>query len=483
MTTKTVNMMTKYIYNTSSSLKIPSDCDEQIKSTNILINTQKINVYATMIIIIVGLFGNSLAVFVFIQKRFRIHSSSIYLLCLAISDGLFLLMHFFEDTLRTYIDIYLNGDHSNVDPLCFTIANSIRSFRHSSAMVNKDSLLRLINITDRFDFSCSLVNYFRYFLRFLSAYIIVVFTIQRAIAIHFPFHFQAKFESNLIAWLIIIFVTLIGGISNMWVPFLFKPRELFLDKTYSIKYCDIQKDYKSSYFVITISYIVITMLIPIVIIFLCNFLIIFFLIKAKEQRQSMLNGNLMNRKKILKNSFNKNEEICLLNSNQVLKSNNSNLNNSAETNFNMNSTPIINHNLTTSIIITKSNSNNNTTDTGTTSTPTTTYNNNNNILNMNSNSIKKNSIGNDSNKITKMLILMSFSYAILNLPYFISWCLFFYNIAFGKIGLIGSNYLFSALNICEIFYIMNYGIHFFIYCASGKKFRSQLKDTFQLLRS
>lgn len=474
MTTKTIDMMTKYIYITNaSSLKIPSDCEEQIRSTNILINTQKINVYATMIIIIVGLFGNSLAVFVFIQKRFRIHSSSIYLLCLAVSDGLFLLMHFFEDTLRTYIDIYLNGDHSNVDPLCFTLANSIRSFRQSSAIVNKDSLLRLINITDRFDFTCSLVNYFRYFLRFLSAYIIVVFTIQRAIAIHFPFHFQAKFESNLIAWLIIIFVTLIGGVSNMWVPFLFKPRELFLDKFYSIKYCDIQKDYKSSYFVITISYIVITMLIPIVIIFLCNFLIIFFLIKAKEKRQSMLSGNLMNHKtqKSIKSSFNKNEEICLLNANQALQSN---LNEKATNNFIGRSS--FNTNLTTDQLqISNSNI------TTTTSIINNTSNNN-NLINLNNSSAKKPSIGNDSNKITKMLILMSFSYAILNLPYFISWCLFFYNIAFGKIGLIGSNYLFSALNICEIFYIMNYGIHFFIYCASGKKFRSHLKDTFQFLR-
>jgi hypothetical protein len=342
--------------------------------------------------------------------------------------NLTLFKHFFEDTLRTYIDIYLNGDHSNVDALCYTTAN-INNMRQSH--VNKESLLRLINITDRFDFTCSLVNYFRYFLRFLSAYIIVVFTIQRAIAIYFPLFQRSKLESGLFAWVTVILITSIGAVSNIWVPFLFKPRELFLDKTFSIKYCDVQKEFKSSYFIITISYIVITMLIPILIIFVCNFLIIFTLIRAKKQRQSMLNGGSIEIEikstKVEADKPTLIEETSLLNVNKPVQSaKNGSMKKSVKG--------------------------------------------------------KRTNTGDDSNKITKMLILMSFSYAILNLPYFISWCLFFYNIAFGRVGLIGSNYLFSALNICEIFYISNYGIHFFIYCASGKKFRSHLRDSIQCLK-
>jgi hypothetical protein len=84
----------------------------------------------------------------------------------------------------------------------------------------------------------------------------------------------------------------------------------------------------------------------------------------------------------------------------------------------------------------------------------------------------------ESNKITRMLLLMSLSYAILNLPYFISWSIFFYNMAFQSLTKAQRFYLFSALNICEIFYILNYAIHFFIYCASGKRFRTQLRDSF-----
>lgn len=83
-----------------------------------------------------------------------------------------------------------------------------------------------------------------------------------------------------------------------------------------------------------------------------------------------------------------------------------------------------------------------------------------------------------NNKITRMLLLMSFSYAVLNLPYFISWCMFFYHIGFQSASNTLKYYLFSAINLSEIFYVLNYGVHFFIYCASGKKFRQLLRSAF-----
>lgn len=84
-----------------------------------------------------------------------------------------------------------------------------------------------------------------------------------------------------------------------------------------------------------------------------------------------------------------------------------------------------------------------------------------------------------NHKITRMLLLMSFSYAILNLPYFISWCIFFYRVSVNpKLTRATKYYVFSAINLCEIFYVLNYGVHFFIYCASGKKFREQLRSAF-----
>ena len=423
-------------------------CYEQINSSNFLVNTKIINIYLTIIIIVIGLFGNGLAVFVFAQKRFRLHSSSVYLLCLAISDGLFLLMHFFEDTIRTYIDVYLNGETNSLDPICLSIKNQ-DLFLHStstpstSPLDNKTSLLRAFNITDRFVLMCRLVNYFRYFLRFISAYIIVAFTIQRTIAIYSPF-LQTKFESIRIAWIIIAAIALIGGLLNVWVPFLFKPRSLESD----LQYCDVEQEFSSAYFKITISYVVLTMLIPIIVIFLCNTLIIFFILKASKERESMANTKLTSKPKVSKlsgvelNSMNKSaidvpEESTLLPKSQMSSSQ---LRLSISTPANTKG-----FNRLSSAILTKPSH------------------------------MKKSS---ESNKITRMLLLMSLSYAILNLPYFISWSIFFYNMAFQSLTKAQRFYLFSALNICEIFYILNYAIHFFIYCASGKRFRTQLRDSF-----
>jgi hypothetical protein len=95
-----------------------------------------------------------------------------------------------------------------------------------------------------------------------------------------------------------------------------------------------------------------------------------------------------------------------------------------------------------------------------------------------------------------MLMLMSFSYALLNLPYCISWLFFFYDIIFvsdihpsttqsrTEVDPVSSlnnslwkNYIFGSKNLAEIFYVLNYGINFFVYCASGEMFRKQLKES------
>ncbi len=83
---------------------------------------------------------------------------------------------------------------------------------------------------------------------------------------------------------------------------------------------------------------------------------------------------------------------------------------------------------------------------------------------------------NSTKKLTKMLILISFSYALFNLPYFITWSLFYYNETFIKLlDASEHNYYYSALKICELFFVLNYGIYFYIYILSGSVFRNQLK--------
>ena len=417
--------------NNSKFVEMSADCESQVYASQLLIHTKIVNIFSTIIIIIIGLIGNSLAVFVFAQKRFRLHSSSIYLLCLAVSDGIFLLIHFFEDTLRTYIDVYINIE-SDIDPICYT--------SHLNHTNNSENLLRTLNITDQFDFSCRIVNYFRYFLRFISAYIIVSFTIQRAIAIYSPFY-QAKFESKQITWAIVSFIILVSALINLWVPIFFNLR-VKLDGAVNVGYCDVNKEYSMYYFRITIIYIFLIMLIPIIIIFFCNILVIRNTIQANKKRADMSNANLIKMDKLEKTSqssvdrLNFNEKYSNINYERKMS-------NASSKNFQEMKT----------------------------------FKNLLNQVNNKQNAARKT---NDSQKkITRMLLLMSFSYAILNLPYFISWSMFFLRVAFSeKMTLVERFHVFSILNVCEIFYILNYSVHFFIYCAAGKRFRAQLRDAF-----
>ena len=425
-------------------------CKDQIRSYHFYNNTRKINIFMTILIIFVGLLGNGLAVFVFAQKRFRLHSSSIYLLFLAISDGLFLMTHFFEDTLRTYIDTYLNvfSHLSSIESKCLLTEQFANINNHSSY----EKLFRSFNITDRFNFTCCLVNFFRYFLRFFSAYIIVIFTIQRAVAINSPL-FQKKIESKKSAWLIVLFVFIIGIILNLWVPFMFSNQ----NEDHSNQYCDINKNNSNilSYFIITIAYIILIILIPIVVIFVFNSLIIYRILKAEKKREGMVNKCFTSTDSNFLLKTNISQSKCLRESTALLDSktvyhkfrNEKLVECESVQTFRLSLNPE------------RSNSENFFSKLG----------------------FKTSSKTSDSQKITRMLLIMSMSYAILNIPYFISWCLFFNEMSFNKQGftILRKNYYFGFINLTEIFYVSNYGIHFFIYCASGRRFRTQLKNAFK----
>ena len=71
--------------------------NERFSFSNLVLEySSKINIYSSLIVIVIGLTGNFLTIFVFGQSRFRTNPSSVYLLCLAVNDSLFLVIHFFE---------------------------------------------------------------------------------------------------------------------------------------------------------------------------------------------------------------------------------------------------------------------------------------------------------------------------------------------------------------------------------------------------
>lgn len=343
--------------------------------------SRKINIFITLLVITIGLAGNSLIILVFHQRSFRKNPANVYLLCLAIIDSLFLVIHLFEDTLRTYQDIY----------------------RHSASLFYKFTVM--INFFDNSDLACKCINYFRYFLRFLSAYIIVVFTLQRLFIVYFPF--KKYFKSKHSAWLTFLILTISSLILNIWAFVLFR-----VDKNDNdYQYCDIHKQSKRVYFSFAVIYTTLTMLIPIMTIFTCNFLIMHKANQAQRDRLEMTN------------SIKQRRQVLHINSNCKKKFR------------------IKPYYLTVS---------------------------------QRANRIKQDG----SKNLSFILVLISFSYAILNLPYFITWLVFFCQIAFNhKFHWINKNYLFGVLQLTEIFYVLNYGFKFFVFCFSGSIFRNQLKYT------
>lgn len=55
-------------------------------------------------------------------------------------------------------------------------------------------------------------------------------------------------------------------------------------------------------------------------------------------------------------------------------------------------------------------------------------------------------------------------------------CLYFYKTALSNSDDLNMNYLFGSVQICKVLFILNYGLKFFIYCATGSYFRNQLNQ-------
>lgn len=405
------------------------------KSAYILEQTRKINVFTTLFIIFLGLVGHSLTIFLFAQKKFRVNSSHVYMLSLAAFDGSFLILHLFEDTIRTFIDIY--------------DANKLNSTHNSQIFTN---ILKLVNLTDNYEVTCQLINFLRYVFRSVSAYIIVAFTLQRVVLVCFPLN--QRFKTKKSAWITVLLISLFSLPVNVWVFFFFE-----INKSEKNQYCDVKKSWKTNYFRITVIYISLIMLLPIITIFVCNALIIFKTIKADFNRKKM---HLSNSSKNSVNSTKKSniaiqkiemsprklELICRQTSHLTVNQEIEALSSVQSSNCNLNMMPlqksISNYRLKI-------------------------------YYQSNMNLISKNKL-NNSTTITKTLIFISFTYAFLNLPYFTSWCIFFYEMAFKKIDHIGRNHLFTALQVSEIFYILNYSIYFYVNFIFGSVFRAHFKS-------
>lgn len=373
--------------------------DDTWNSLDNLNISRTVNFYLTLLFIIIGLFGNFLTIFVFVQNRFRKNSSNVYLLCLAINDSVYLVVHFFEDTVKNYKSLY--SDDKN-----FSI------------------FLYLFDLVDSYDFVCKSFSYLRYVLRFISAYIIIAFTIQRLFLVYKPL--SNFFKSKRSAWMTTCLIVISSLYANFFVLFLFQIKK---DESSVQKYCDVDTKWSSEYFNVTLIYVIVIMIVPIAIIILSNSIIITSIIKAdsqniritvKKKKKSAATATLQRSFK----SFNLNlieKQKDMLPSQTV----------TIQRPYYLNINQIIN---------------------------------------------KVSKKSNSSQNLTRLLIFISFSYVLFNLPYLICWFIFYYIKNF-RVNRTDSqeNHIFLVLKITEILYLLNYSINFYIYCASGSVFRQQLK--------
>ena len=112
-----------------------------------------LNIFFTIVFILIGLCGNFITLLVYGQSKNRVNASNIFISCLAIFESVFLILHFFEDTIRTII-------------------STKRLLQNNIDLDNYDFIEKL-NIIDNNYLMCSLFNYLRYTFRFIQAYTVI----------------------------------------------------------------------------------------------------------------------------------------------------------------------------------------------------------------------------------------------------------------------------------------------------------------------
>lgn len=345
---------------------------------NLFDKISTVSLSVSSILVILGILGNSLTIFIFSQKRFRKNSSSVYLLCLAINDNIYLVIYFCEEIIKNLNYVYS---------------------------------INLIPISEVSLAFCRLVNYFKYSLRFVSAYSIVAFTIQRLIIVYSPL--SNRFKSKRSAWLTLATICSISFLLNFVIFFLFEINS-------SSGHCVVTASRIRDYFYLNFIHVCLIMVVPICVIFVANSLIIRYLNKS-----CMLKNNI---------KMNKRKSRYLIDKLPKKRKNLHQMNLENESNNGALKFRVLYLNL-------------------------------NQIMNKITGQV------NTKKRITKLLVFISFSYAVFNLPYFLSWSLFQLSFAFKDAIL----YLMMLVKLSELFYLVNYMINFYIYCLSGSVFRNQLK--------
>jgi len=259
--------------------------------------------------------------------------------------------------------------------------------------------------------------------------------IQRLYVVSQPLNSRSLTTKSV--WKTISLIGLASFTLNLWTLFLF---HLILNENNQI-YCDVNSEYMFEYIISSSTYICLTILIPSIIIFVCNTLVIFKATKHKTLRNELTNRSVrkkqldsiktrptpksVDQKSATKENTNISDEIKIEDS-------------SAET-FTIKKKRLKPYYWTKDQIMRRQN-----------------------------NKKKLSSFQN----LTITLLLVSFSFVALNLPNFLLWLVYFYHTTFLNVDGVEADRLFENFKFSEIFYLMSYGTKFFIFTATGTLFRN-----------
>lgn len=208
-----------------------------------------LNVILITAITILGLYGNSMSLRLFLNKflnKKMQQKLTVYFLLLSLSDLLVLVLHYIDFTFRSWVNLV--GAHSSE-----------------------------FNFVDKCLLCCKFMPYLRNVFRTVSVYTLLILTIQRFIILYFPIirakFLSSKFNEGLIVSL--VFFALLLNMGNLFMNTLVQHKET------GEFYCNVDVNYIDMQFYIDLVFISMTIIVPTV------FIIIFSVILFSEIKKNI----------------------------------------------------------------------------------------------------------------------------------------------------------------------------------------------------
>lgn len=260
--------------------------------------SENINFYACVVLILIGLVGNLLTIYVLVSKQRKkknslacghprlnqkknkrqnssssLSSSQAYMISLAMSDSVFLIAHLAEDIIPSVSSHYL-----------FQLINSSHIY-------------------------CKLILYLRNSARFCSSYLLVSFAYERFTLIKNPLK-RIKFHNRKISRLIIASIYCASFLLNTYDLVINGLRKIEKHETtdsrlLSLMECDVLADFKHHYHYTVIAYVSLALVVP--------FLLVFFF------NVSIARKLLTRRKNVLRHLFNPSDAQLNTESNTIVE--------------------------------------------------------------------------------------------------------------------------------------------------------------------